>query len=214
MERTRETEGEAEAKNKPWSASQSRSHKGDEALRVYVYVCVRLKGKTVGWEAYIVKNEWLVEDFMGDGWRKEEEEGERESQRWKELVIWLHNTPLILFFFNMFDVLRGNGGTCVMFMSILCLCACVVNVSILRNRSVSFWSMFSLQSLSLIHSVAFFLLSTRWPLVSRCSSHFQYVPWCTLLRACVAKIKCKSSAGTFLPPFLCSERKQTRGRNR
>lgn len=48
MERARETEGEGEAKNKPWSASQSRSHRGEEALRGCVYVCVCLKGKTVG----------------------------------------------------------------------------------------------------------------------------------------------------------------------
>lgn len=59
MERAREAEGEAEAKNKPWSASQSRSYRGEEALRVYVYVCV-LREKQWGWEAYIVKNEGLV----------------------------------------------------------------------------------------------------------------------------------------------------------
>lgn len=38
MESIRETEGDA--KNKPWSASQSRSHRGEKALRVYVRVCV------------------------------------------------------------------------------------------------------------------------------------------------------------------------------
>lgn len=55
MEGTRETEGEA--KNKPWSASQSRSRRGEEALCVYVYVRVCKKEEERGWEACIVKNE-------------------------------------------------------------------------------------------------------------------------------------------------------------
>lgn len=48
MEKARETEGEGEAKNKPWSASQSRSHRGEEALHVCVYAGVCLKGKDSG----------------------------------------------------------------------------------------------------------------------------------------------------------------------
>ncbi len=44
---------EGEAKNKPWSASQSRSHRGEEALRGYVCVCLCVcvcvfKGKNSG----------------------------------------------------------------------------------------------------------------------------------------------------------------------
>lgn len=57
MEGTRETEREGEAKNKPWSASQSRSRRGEEALCVYVYVRVCKKEEERGWEACIVKNE-------------------------------------------------------------------------------------------------------------------------------------------------------------
>lgn len=46
MERDRGREGEA--KNEPWSASQSRSHRGEEALHEYVYVGVRFEGRNGG----------------------------------------------------------------------------------------------------------------------------------------------------------------------
>lgn len=36
-------ETERRAKNKPRSASQPRSHRGEEALRAYVCVCVRMR---------------------------------------------------------------------------------------------------------------------------------------------------------------------------
>lgn len=61
--------GRKKAKNKPWSASQSRSHRGEEALRVHVYVCAFQGEKQWGWEAYIVKNEGLVTaDWFSLGW--------------------------------------------------------------------------------------------------------------------------------------------------
>lgn len=85
MERARETEGEGEAKNKPWSASQSRSHRGEEALCVCLYGCVFKREKQWGWEAYIVKNEGLVTaDWFSLGWGilwGRDEERKQKSER-------------------------------------------------------------------------------------------------------------------------------------
>lgn len=71
-------------KNKPWSASQSRSPRGEACVCLCGCVCVLKEEKQRGWEAYIVKNEGLVTaDWFSLGWGmfflwgRDEEKGSR-----------------------------------------------------------------------------------------------------------------------------------------
>lgn len=76
MQHAREGEGEGEAKRKkkPWSATQSRSHRGEEGLLVHDCARVFLTGKTAhkGQEPRLIAPVW-----DGGLWGRDEERKQR-----------------------------------------------------------------------------------------------------------------------------------------
>lgn len=69
-----EGEGEAKRKKKPWSATQSRSHRGEEGLLVHGCALVFLTGKTArkGQEPRLIAPVW-----DGGLWGRDEEREQR-----------------------------------------------------------------------------------------------------------------------------------------